>query len=219
MSIFVPGSFSNFFCYHFSAFNCNLLLSYFCFSSAICFLEVVSKEILIERISYYIGLVGIQTSEEVSILLVAITVGYLFRIMIAYGELTSVYIKTLAKHFEFTWRYHLIENFMKDWEIEKDVQEKVIIYFHDSWKRQRGIRQVPDSIKFLPINLYKEVALDISWDVFKHSHLFAEEDMAFKKALSLSVKYKFFLPGDIIFKTGDKRYEMFYVNSGIIQVR
>lgn len=138
--------------------------------------------------------------------------------MIVYGELTSVYIKILTRHFNFTSRFHLIESFMDDWEITNKTRKRIVIYLHDSWNRQKGIRDLPSSAKFLPINFYKDLAVDIAWEAFRHSHLLAQEELAFKKSLSMHVKYKFFLPGDILFKTNDKRYKMFYINSGIIQV-
>lgn len=155
---------------------------------------------------------------ELIVMVFTIFVGYLFHIMVAYGELTSVYIKRLTRHFEFTWHFHVIEKFLNDWNLSQTLKEKVLQYYHDFWKRGRGFKKIPNMVQVLPINMRKEIEVDLAWEALKHSHLFTTESMAFKKALAMYMQYKFFLPGDIIFRTGDTRSRMLYLNSGIVQV-
>lgn len=107
---------------------------------------------------------------------------------------------------------------MDEWELPKYYRDKIVLFYHDFWKRRRGIITLPRVINLLPINLQKDILLDLSWDVLKHSQLFAGEDMAFKKTLSMHIKYRYYLPGDIIFRAGNMRAKMIYINSGIIQV-
>lgn len=159
-----------------------------------------------------------EKAYEFIILIFTVFTGYLFHIMVAYGELTSVYIKKLTRHFEFTRKFHLIEKFLVDWNISDQLREKVLLFYHDFWKRGRGFKKIPDFVRILPINMRKEIEVDLSWEALKHSHLFNGEEMAFKKTLSMYMRYKFFLPGDVIFKTGHTRWKMFYLISGIIQV-
>lgn len=164
------------------------------------------------------GFLGVTSPDDIALIIISTFCGYLFTIMIAYGELTSVYVKKLTRHFQFTWKYHIIEKYLDEWDVPQQNREKLVIFYRDFWKRRRGIIKLPKVMNLLPINLQKDILLDLSWEALKHSHLFAGEDMAFKKALSMHMIHKYYLRGDIIFKTGNTRSEMIYINSGIVQV-
>ena len=60
--------------------------------------------------------------------------------------------------------------------------------------------------------------MDLYFDAFKHSHIFADLEIAVKKELSLVMRSEFLLPGEFLLKPGDKKAKMIYIYSGRIQV-
>lgn len=77
---------------------------------------------------------------------------------------------------------------------------------------------MPSAFRLLPLPLQKEVTLDIFWEAIRHSHLFANAEMPFKRALCIEMKSEFYLVGDYVFRLGQMKNKMVYIVSGILQV-
>lgn len=77
---------------------------------------------------------------------------------------------------------------------------------------------MPEVFNKLPEALKKEVAVDIFWEALRHSPMFADMGMSFKRAVSLQMKAEFYLPGDYVYKFGEIKGKMIYIVSGILQV-
>ena len=78
---------------------------------------------------------------------------------------------------------------------------------------------MPHAFDLLPLSLRKEITVDIFWEALRHSHLFGNEDISFKRSISLVMKNEFLLPGDYMYKLGEFKTKMYYVTSGIVHVR
>lgn len=163
-------------------------------------------------------MVAWNTVTELVIVSMTILSGYLFHIMLAYGELTAAYLKQLKRHFQFSRKYVAVKKLLDEWQVDDEVKLKTDQYYHEFWRKRRGYRKVPPLIDTLPLSLSKHVRLDIFWDALRHSHVLGGEDMAFKKTIAVMMRNDFYLPGDIVFKGGELRNKLIYVISGIIQV-
>lgn len=139
--------------------------------------------------------------------------------MIFFGELTAAFIQNYWHHNEYTSRLKKIVYLMNDWNVDKEVQKKTIEYYTVFWERRLGMRDIPEAFDLLPVSMRKDVTVDIFWESFRHSHLYAETSIAFKRSISMVMKNDFLLPGDYLFRVGQLKTKMVYIVSGVVQVR
>lgn len=156
---------------------------------------------------------------ERAMVLFAMLSGYIEHIMIFFGRLTACLTKMFRRQYMFAKRLNHIIDLLNEWEVTKEIKDKTMEYYNTLWNKRKGIKDMPQVFNLLPLPLQKEVTLDIFWEAIRHSHLFANMDMPFKRALSLEMKAEFFLAGDYVFRLGQTKNKMVYIVSGILQVR
>lgn len=145
-------------------------------------------------------------------------IGFIIHFMLFFAHLTETFKKLYRRQFTFIDNLDNIKKVLEELNIEKDWRHKTIDYYSIFWDKRSGIKDLPQIFERLPIPLQKEITLDIYWEALRHSHLFGEEDMAFKRELSLKMKSEFYLSGDYIYLMNDLKSNMIYISSGVLQV-
>ncbi|XP_015514504.2 uncharacterized protein LOC107220421 [Neodiprion lecontei] len=77
---------------------------------------------------------------------------------------------------------------------------------------------MPEFFHALPGPLRRSVQLDLHWEMLRHSQLFRSQDIAFKRALSCTMRHQYFLPGEYVFRVNRYSAKMIYIASGVLQV-
>nr|XP_022905655.1 uncharacterized protein LOC111417566 [Onthophagus taurus] len=126
---------------------------------------------------------------------------------------------------KFAHRFEEINLILKRWKNDVDMKnfhlsfkKTVLNYFRMSWQKNKRQfhRYVPSEI--VPDIIVKEIALDVTWDAFKHSHLFKNVSVSFLRSLSVFMQRNVYYPGEIVIKKNMMKSSMVYVISGIIQI-
>ena len=89
-----------------------------------------------------------------------------------------------------------------------------IIDFYKYMRRKRLGYDETSFLENLPENLQREVALHLKKDVIEEVSLFKNAAPEFKQEIALLLKPMFLMPGDCIFKAGDRGDEMYFVVTG-----
>lgn len=145
--------------------------------------------------------------------------GFVIHNLIYYGQLTRAYAKLFRRQFLFVDNFNSIKKFLADLEIDDEWRKKTVEYYSVFWEMRCGIKKMPQIFCLLPTPLQKEVTVDIYWEALRHSHLYGQEDISFKRALSLEMQSEFFLPGDYVYRLDKLKSKMVYIVSGILQVK
>lgn len=145
--------------------------------------------------------------------------GFINHIMIYNAILTAAFIKIFKKTEMFLRSLHGITELMREWNVPKAMISRVIIYHKEMWNQRHGCKDMPGIFYTLPISLQKEITLDLFWEAFRHSHIFAGMDIPFKRAISRAMKSEFYLAGEYLMRIKDRKNKIYFIVSGIIQVR
>ncbi|PSN41423.1 hypothetical protein C0J52_16881 [Blattella germanica] len=144
-------------------------------------------------------------------------ISFFFMMGYILGYLTT----TLAHQKRNTYLYRsnsaIAKCYMLFHRVSEELQQKVEHFYEEFSKRKEDLEEV-DFQEILPLGFVKDIKVDMYWAVFKHTHIFRNMDMAFLQVLALKLRYKFFMPGDIIFNSKGYKRQMIYVIAGHIQV-
>lgn len=153
------------------------------------------------------------------VMLLTMLLGYFSHVIYYYGQLTVAHIKKLRRQHDYSRRMKLIEKTLNDWNTNKELKLETMRYYRTLWKRRSGIKDMPKCFNVLPRPMQKEITCDIFWEALRHSSLFSNTELPFKRAISLWMKCEFLLPGDYVYKINHYKTKMIYIVSGILQVR
>lgn len=148
----------------------------------------------------------------------AMLIGYILNINLLFAQLTAIFMKKLKKQHSFTMQLNKLKVLLDDWKIPMDFQEKSFNYYHTLWARRNGFATLPKFFQKFPRTLQLEVHLDIFFEALRHSHIFASEDIPFKRELAAQMKSEFCMPGDFLFKINGPKNKLVYIVSGIVEV-
>lgn len=166
----------------------------------------------------YRGTVHAVTVLERVTVIWTMVVGFSMHGMYYLGCLTEAMQKNCLRQYEFERRLSLIMDLLVEWEMPGEIKDRTMEYYVTLWERRNGIPSMPKSFELLPQPLQKEVALDVFFEALRHSHIFRDKSVAFKRALSLKMKCEFYLPGDYVFQLKQLKNKMVYIVSGVIQI-
>lgn len=145
-------------------------------------------------------------------------VGFFNHMIYFFGQLTIGRIKQFRRQHEYSRRIKQIKQALTDWDIKKQIQDKTMKFYSTLWDKRCGIKDMPKCFSLLPAPMQKEVTVDIFWEALRHSSLFSDVELPFKRAISLAMKSEFYLAGDYVIKTDHYKTKMIYIVSGILQV-
>jgi hypothetical protein len=97
------------------------------------------------------------------------------------------------------------------------LQRKIRDYYIYIWKKRLGYDETA-FISKLPTGLQNEVSLFLKREILEKIPLFKGIDDRFLREMSLHLRPLIFIPGDYVFKEGDKGNEMFFVIRGKLEV-
>lgn len=160
---------------------------------------------------------GITASEKV-LFLATMILGHLMHYMLFIGSLVISNFNQQRRHFHYVRRIKNIKTVLEVWRIDSVLKRLTLNYYDNLWERYSGIKYMPSAYRRLPTPLKKEVMLDLFWDALNHSYLFQNEDVPFKRALSLEMKSEFYQPGDYVIGVNYYKTKMIYISSGILEV-
>lgn len=152
-------------------------------------------------------------------IMLTMLLGYFNHMIYFFGQLTIGRIKQFRRQQEYSRRINQIKMALDEWNINKEIKDKTMQYYSTLWNKRSGIRNMPICFKLLPTPMQKEVMVDIFWEALRHSTLFSDVDVPFKRAIGLFMESEFYLPGDFVFKSDHYKTKMIYIVSGILQVR
>ncbi|KAF5281795.1 hypothetical protein FQR65_LT14542 [Abscondita terminalis] len=144
--------------------------------------------------------------------------GFIFHYFQFLSALIVVHLNSNKNQFVLNENLVGVKNYLAYSKISKLWRDKTMDYFKFLWKERSGIKQMPQMYHILPKQMQKEVTVDLYWDFMMHSHLFRDQNVAFKRALSVRFKNEFLLPGDFLYKVKDIKRKMVYIVSGIVQI-
>ncbi|XP_049785920.1 cyclic nucleotide-gated cation channel beta-3-like [Schistocerca cancellata] len=130
---------------------------------------------------------------------------------------TSALIQSKYQFLHLSNRLTVVKRFLDGTDVSPKLRQKVMQYYDYLWKKRY---RVINSIKlpFLPQSIMSEITLDLSWDLYKHAHLFKVLPVSFCRNLAKHVKYDFYQRGDFIFMKNEVKDRMVYIYSGNVQI-
>lgn len=144
--------------------------------------------------------------------------GHLIHYMFFMGSLIISSSNQQRRHFNYVRRIKNMKNVLEVWRIDNNLKNLTLNYYENLWTRYSGIKYMPTAFELLPTPLKKEVMLDLFWDALNHSQLFQNEDVPFKRALTLEMKSEFYQPGDYVIEVNHFKRKMMYISSGVLEV-
>lgn len=94
----------------------------------------------------------------------------------------------------------------------------VVKFFQLTWQKMENNRWKRIPTGRIPDVLIRDILLDITWDAFKHSHLFRDNNTFFLRYLCSKMKLDCYTPDEVLVKRNHYKSMMIYIVSGIIQV-
>jgi hypothetical protein len=98
-------------------------------------------------------------------------------------------------------------------------RERLLHYFAQSHVQQKLIEEEASKVLvILPDQLRKEITAYVNFDIIMAVKAFRGVQPAFVKSLALALDFQFYFGGDTIIREGNVGQEMFFVNSGIVEI-
>ncbi|MBT8212862.1 MAG: cyclic nucleotide-binding domain-containing protein, partial [Acidimicrobiia bacterium] len=108
--------------------------------------------------------------------------------------------------------------FMRDRGIARDLQARVRDYYNYMWENRAG-RQQSEMLSDLPPPLRTEIALHLNRPVLEKVPIFKGASDAALRELSVHMEPTVCVPGQAIVRRGETGDELFFINSGLVEVR
>ncbi|XP_025602203.2 uncharacterized protein LOC105687418 [Athalia rosae] len=135
-----------------------------------------------------------------------------------YAYLVGILKRNMWRQLSFMLEMRSEAKFIDSWGTSDTLYDQVSLYHMTLLENRAAIQTVPEFFHALPRPLQRSVQLDIHWEVLRHSQLFQNEDISFKRALSCVMRIQYYLPGEYVFKANRYTSEMIYVTSGVLQI-
>jgi voltage-gated potassium channel len=107
--------------------------------------------------------------------------------------------------------------FMEDRDLPSSLQDRVRGYYRYRWEKRLGFDE-SEIVSELPPSLLADVSLYLKKDVIEKVPFFkgAGEDLV--REIALAMRPVIYLPGDYVFRSGEKGQEMFFIGRGQVEV-
>jgi hypothetical protein len=133
------------------------------------------------------------------------------------GNVASILSKRDPAKMQFFKNIESLKAFSNFRNIPLGLQKKIRDYYIYIWKKRLGYDEAA-FISKLPAGLQNEVSLFLKREILEKIPLFKGIDDRFLREMSLHLRPLIFIPGDYVFKEGDKGNEMFFVIRGKLEV-
>ncbi|KRX24708.1 Cyclic nucleotide-gated cation channel beta-3, partial [Trichinella nelsoni] len=105
----------------------------------------------------------------------------------------------------------------KQFDVPKELQEKVRQWFTYTWKEQKILNESTILDK-LPTNLQIDMTISVNYDMLQKVELFQECEKGLLRDLVLKLQSVVYLPGDFVCRKNEVGREMYIVSKGVLLV-
>ncbi len=133
------------------------------------------------------------------------------------GNITNVISNIDISKTIYMEKMEKIYTFLKYRKISDRVAKKINNYYTYLWESRRG-HEESDILRGLPKNIKLMVAQEIHADILSKVPFFRDASESFIQDITLCLEPVVFTPGDIIIQKDDPGYEVFFINSGAVDV-
>lgn len=110
-----------------------------------------------------------------------------------------------------------ISAFMRFRDIPLELQTRIRTYYNYLWEKRRGYDESEVLVE-LPSSLKMDVALHLNREIIAKVPLFKGASASMIRDLVQEMHPEIFMPGDMIFQTGDIGEEMYFISKGVVEV-
>ena len=110
-----------------------------------------------------------------------------------------------------------VSAFMNYRDIPSALQKRIRNYYRYMWEKRLGCDE-SEIISVLPATLQMEISLFLKKDIIEKVHLFQGASDDFIKEVALEMRPVVFMPGDYIYKIGEKARDMYFISRGTLEV-
>ena len=114
-------------------------------------------------------------------------------------------------------RMDMVKEFSGVYELPVELQKKLFDYTNAMWNQNKGF-ETEQMIAHLPTSVKAEVMLHINESLIQRVPLLKQCSDRFLEAIILRMSSQVCLPGDYVFKEGDKSREMYFVRTGSVEI-
>ena len=114
-------------------------------------------------------------------------------------------------------RMDMVKEFISVYELPVELQKKLFDYTNAMWNQNKGF-ETEQMIAHLPTSVKAEVMLHINESLIQRVPLLKQCSDRFLEAIILRMSSQVCLPGDYVFKEGDKSREMYFVRTGSVEI-
>lgn len=118
---------------------------------------------------------------------------------------------------QFVKKIESVKSYLNNKRIPKDLQEKVLSYYHYLWDKKRSVAE-ESPISDLPPSLSLEVMLYLNRDMLMRVDLFKNAEENFVREAIQLLKPLIYLPEDDIIRQGEFGDCMFFLSTGAVDV-
>ena len=134
------------------------------------------------------------------------------------GNVTEIIDDLNMKRSKFQERIDAVKSYMELRNVSKQLQERVIKWFENSWTNNGGLDEQLIFQEFLPENLQAEIAINIHLETLRRVHIFQDCEPGLLQQLVTRLKLQVFSPSDYVCRKGDIGREMYFIKSGRLSV-
>jgi voltage-gated potassium channel len=107
--------------------------------------------------------------------------------------------------------------FMEYRDLPSSLQDRVLGYYHYRWEKRLGFDESA-ILAELPPSLLADVSLYLKKDVIEKVPFFKGAGEELVREIALAMQPVIYMPGDYVFRSGDKGQEMFFIGRGEVEV-
>lgn len=134
------------------------------------------------------------------------------------GSVTDIIDNLTMKRSIFQKKVDGVKNYMISRKVNKELQNRVLKWFDNSWTSTEGLDEQLIFQEFLPSNLQTEIAMNIHMQSLQRVHIFQDCESGLLQQLVTKLKLQVFSPGDFVCRKGDIGKEMYFIKSGRLVV-
>jgi CRP-like cAMP-binding protein len=110
-----------------------------------------------------------------------------------------------------------VKEFIKVYELPGELQKKLYNYNDEMWNQNKGFES-DAMLAHLPTSVKAEVMMFINQSLIERVPLLKQCSDRFLEAIILRMSTQVCLPGDYIFREGDKSREMYFIRTGTVEI-
>ncbi|KAI8821898.1 hypothetical protein BJ741DRAFT_107851 [Chytriomyces cf. hyalinus JEL632] len=133
------------------------------------------------------------------------------------GTIASALSNMDSRRVSYQQKMDAVRQYMKDRNMDADMQERVLDYYDYVWERNKGI-DVRNLFDDMPSTFKGEVALSLNNAIIDKATIFRKCSNGFRRLIAIHMKLYLFTANEYVIHKGDIGVEMFFITQGRIDV-